>query len=289
MTWPAPSCYAWGVHCPPPPRCTPRPLAALVLLGVLSGCANVAYQPAAEHGFVLDPAADVDDETIASALDATEEPERPKIPQAFRLAYYTFDRQRGDSLRPKLTSLPGVDGIYQIAVDAREAEDNPAVRTRDYLGETPHVSLRRLRLMAAKSRCEVLVVADYGYRHSEDANSWALTAPLILPLFFAPMVDVRTESYLDIYVVDVRSGRLIGQLKSDQLDVWREQTIFHEADSTILDAQWERLRAHTEDEIGKLFADPAAREAPAPPAPEPKKEEPAAPDPFALPADPEAG
>ena len=69
---------------------------ALVCL-VLTACNSVAYQPAAKHGFVLDPASDVDDETIASALDATEAPATPLLPERMRLAYYTFDRLRGDS------------------------------------------------------------------------------------------------------------------------------------------------------------------------------------------------
>jgi hypothetical protein len=131
-------------------------------------------------------------------------------------------------------------------------------------------------------------VADYGYRHSEEANSWVMTTPLVLPVFFAPMVDVRAESYLDLYVIDVRSGRLIGDVEADRLEVWRGQTLFHDADAQILDKQWQQLRAHAEDGITKLFSDPSRRERPAPPAPKPETPTPA-PDPFQLPADPEAG
>lgn len=258
--------------------------ALVAALLACAGCSTAVYQPARSRGFALDAATDVDDASIARAL-AGEAGPPPTLPAQFGLAFYAFDQRRGDALRPRLAALPGVTKIRQLPVSLREADRG--LRSRDYAGVADPVSVRRMRLLAAREGCQVLVIADYGSRYSGDANTWVISAPLLVPVLFAPMIDVTAESYLDVYAIDVQSGRLLAEIRKDAIDT-QQDTALEDSASTLLDAQWAQLLAQVTAELPQRFAPraPAALPEPALPAePAPAAE----PDPLALPVDPESG
>jgi hypothetical protein len=180
----------------------------------VSACGATAYQPAAERGFSLEPAGDVSEAMIAAALAGEAEADEAPLPAQARVAYFTFDRRRGDALRPTLAKLPGVTGIAQITLDHDNPHEAPEMRARDYVQRPSAVSVRKLRLLAARAGCRVLVIADHGHRSVEEPNAWVMSSVLVLPIFFAPMVDLTVESYLDVYVLDVQSGRTIAVLRA---------------------------------------------------------------------------
>jgi hypothetical protein len=256
------------------------------MLFVAASCSTAVYQPARSRGFALDAATDVDDASIARAL-AGEPGPPPAWPTSFGLAFYAFDQRRGDALRPRLAALPGVTRIRQLPLSLREGARG--LRSRDYAGVADPVSVRRMRLLAAREGCQVLVIADYGSRYSGDANSWVISAPLLLPVLFAPMIDVTAESYLDVYAIDVQSGRLLAEIRKDAIDT-RQDTALEDNASTLLAAQWTRLLAQVSAELPQRFAPPAPAALPEPtPSPEPAEAPAPEPDPLALPVDPESG
>jgi hypothetical protein len=243
------------------------------------------YQPSRSRGFALDAATDVDDARIASAL-AGEPGPPPAWPEQFGLAFYAFDQRRADALRPSLAALPGVTRIRQLPSSLRQGESE--LRSRDYAGVADPVSVRRMRLLAASEGCQVLVVADYGSRYAGSPNTWVVSAPLLVPLLFAPMVDVTVESYLDVYAIDVLSGRVLAEVRKDAFDA-QQDTALQDSAPALLDAQWTRLLAQVTAELPQRFAQAPVLAAPPKPTPAPAPEPEPQPDPLALPLDPESG
>jgi hypothetical protein len=264
-------------------------LAVFVLL-VGAGCSAAVYQPARSQGFALDAATDVDDASIARAL-AGEQGPPPTWPTSFGLAFYAFDQQRSDALRPRLAALPGVNKIRQLPFSLREGANG--LRSRDYAGVADPVSVRRMRLLAAREDCQVLVVADYGSRYSRVTNNWVISSLLLVPVLFAPMIDVSAESYLDVYAIDVQSGRLLAEIRKDAIDI-RQETALADSSSSLLEAQWKRLLSQVIAELPQRFAPraPAALDEPSLPSetsPPPEPAAPPKPESLPLPDNPEEG
>jgi hypothetical protein len=235
-----------------------------------AGCGGQMYRP--KPVMDLDPLQEIDDEDIRKAFEA-----KPQMPDNVTVAYYTagthdersFGQQvsgepgkagsNNDSrLETMLWRLPGVDGIYRIPAIAVSGErryepGNP------YAG-TPPLSVKKLRLLAARAHADVLVIFDHGRNEGGINGLFGLSA-LIIPIFFVPMIDSRVESYVSAYVIDVRNGYLYGQVDVDELVGDEFATIYDTESSEEALAQWERLLERLGGDLSKLFEAERARHA----------------------------
>ncbi|MCB9744009.1 MAG: hypothetical protein H6740_15520 [Alphaproteobacteria bacterium] len=210
----------------------------------LAGCASThVYR--ASGDFELEPATQIDDADILRAFEA-----RPQLPEAPRVALYSFDADRALALSERLSVVEGVAGTYTIppfmVTGQRRFQEHAAAPTEP-------LSLEKLRLLAARAHCELLVVADHGWRRSQRANGLAAFNVLLLPALFTPFLDVELESYLDLYVLDVRNGFLYGQVSAEELAAQRFTTIWRVEDEGALDASWEALLAAAGAEVEGLL------------------------------------
>lgn len=233
------------------------PLApALLLLAVLlSGCGTTVYQPGAGLQFDLNPAAEIDDEEIRQAFSR-----RPQMGQRIRVAYFSFDGERVEALDRMLRAQPGVEDVYRIPtvmVTGQRRFD----RTRPVNAGGP-VSVKKLRLLAARARCDVLLVLDYGHRIETRANGLAALNLLVLPMLFVPYLDKEVQSYLEASIIDTRNGYLYGQASSQQKSEARKLTIYSEQDRALVESQWKTLLADTGQALGQLIT---AQRTPPPP------------------------
>lgn len=221
--------------------------ASLSLLPLLAACGNTLYQPG--RGVRFDTADQVSDDEIQGAFGA-----RPQLSGPMRVAYFAFDDRHAADLERSLGGLPNVEAIYRIpellVLGKRRFDSAPA--------EQQPLSIRQLRLHAARAHCQLLVVVDYGYKVDRSANGWAVLNVLVLPSLFVPFLDSEVESYMDSYVIDVRNGYLYGQLNAREEGEKKRLTIWSDADDDLVDAQWWALLNATHLTLKGLVTGPGA-------------------------------
>jgi hypothetical protein len=234
-----------------------RAAAAAWVLGMLAmvGCGGAAYSPSARVGFDPNNAREVSDQDIRAAFQA-----RPQLGASSRVAYYTFDPSKAPQIESTLRALPRVSGTYQIPSllvtgQRRYDEASPWQPTRE-------LSIHQLRLLAARARCDVLVVFDYGYRTERTPNGFAAFNVLLVPALFLPFLDTKVESYLEAYVIDTRNGYLYSQTSAERTNRASNLTVWTNPEPGMLDAQWTELLGSTRERLATLLtnssADPAA-------------------------------
>jgi hypothetical protein len=219
-------------------------LAALSLAG-LAGCGS-AYLPAQGAGFDADSAAQIDDEDIRKALEA-----RPQLPSTMRVAYYTFDPLIAADLDTTLAALPGVSSVYRIPAllvtgERRFQADRAWAAPRE-------VTLKKLRLLAARAHADALVVVDHGYR-TGGVNGLAALNFLILPMFFTPFLDNTVEGYAEAFLVDVRNGYLYGHVTEDDKRGERYATLYEQSAPKLAAEQWKTLGAALQKDLAHVIA-----------------------------------
>ena len=229
----------------------------VVVALLVTGCGSAVYRPAQDAGFELDPAFEINDDDVLKAYRA-----RPQLPERVHVAYYSFDPKRVDEVGETVQAAPAVRGSYAIPTllvtgKGRLQDDGP--QHYGYRDPDRPLSIKKLRLLAARANSEVLVLFDHGYRTTSSANGWAVTGVLLFPLFFAPMADYEVESYLDAYVFDVRNGYLYAHLRTDTRDVADTELLLSGVVDDLLAEQWMRLESETRTKLAKLLADPALR------------------------------
>jgi len=182
--------------------------AALTLapaLAGLTGCGST-YQPGRGAAFEMDASAHIDDEDIRKAYEA-----RPQLPAEMHVAYYTFDPAAAKDLEAAIRALPGVTSVYAIPplmiTGQRRFEEDAWGRERE-------VTVKKLRLFAARAHANVLIVADHGYK-TGGVNGLAAFDALLVPMLFLPFEDNTVEGYAEAFVIDVRNGYLYGHVSED--------------------------------------------------------------------------
>lgn len=221
-----------------------RPL-LLVLLSI-AGCGGTTfYRPGASWRIATDHLETTDGD-IETAFEAS-----PQMPPNPRIAYFTFDADRASDLGAMLRDLPSVSGVHEIAplwvTGQRRYEEAPL--------EPRELSVRQLRLLAARAHCDVLVVVDHGHRIERAPNAWVALNVLLVPTFFTPQMDADVESYVDAYVIDTRNGYLYGHLSTSEEDHVSEMTIWSDADSAIAREHWSVLLGRTREALLRILAD----------------------------------
>ncbi len=225
---------------------------ALLAAGTLSpGCGTTVHQPGANSGFTLDPEREIDDAEIRRAFEA-----RPQLQPPLKVAYLSLDPERSADLGGLLRSLPGLSSVYElpsVLVTGRRRYDE-APRSWDK-PEPP--SVRRMRLMAARAGCDVLIVFDSGHRLRQEANWLAAFNALLLPALFLPFLDEALDSYLEAFVIDVRNAYLYGHVSSDDEQETRYRTIYSDWADATRRRSWEQLQANLKQALENLLRAPA--------------------------------
>ncbi len=220
---------------------------ALTLAG-LTGC-GATYQPGRGAAFEMDASAQIDDEDIRKAYEA-----RPQLPAEMHVAYYTFDPAAAKDLEASIRALPGVASVYGIPplviTGQRRFEENA-------WGQEREVTVKKLRLFAARAHANVLVVADHGYK-TGGVNGLAAFDALLLPILFLPFEDNTVEGYAEAFVIDVRNGYLYGHVTEDDKRGPSFATIYGKSAKEIADEQWQTLRDTLAKDLGRLLADERA-------------------------------
>jgi len=237
-------------------------LRGAALAGLLgAGCSTSVHRPGLATAFDAHPAREITDEDIRVAFDA-----RPQLPERVRVAYFSNDPARNADIERGIASLPQVGGVYRIPpllVTGQRRFDQP--RPWDPPRE---VGVHQLRLLAARARCDALVVFDYGHRIEQSANGYVALSALLVPTLFAPFLEARVESYLDAYVIDVRNGYLYRHISASQRGELSRLTVWSDADERLVERQWSALLADTRRDLDAALVEGRSSPAPTPAVPD---------------------
>jgi hypothetical protein len=230
----------------------------LLVLGLLltvcaTGCGAGMMQASSGTQFELNRAQEINDEDIRKAYEA-----RPQLPTKFRVAYFSFDSQKAKDIGTMLQSVPGVTSVYEIPRSLVTGERKYQQNNMGYHQDTPVISMKKLRLLAARSQSDILYIFDYGAQKG-GVNGWFGLVPLILPIFFVPMVDSSAESYLESFMIDIRNGYLYHHESLELKGGNPQTTIYGKSSTSYIEEQWGELLKRTGTRLGEVIATEHAR------------------------------
>jgi hypothetical protein len=228
----------------------------MLTIGTFAGCSVAPSQPARSTNSPLDAQPQIDDDEVRKAFEA-----RPQMPaSAIRLSYYTFDPAIAGDLDKTLSTMPGVSSVYRIppllVSGQRRYHENEG-----HYQPTSDVSVKRLRLLAARAKTDVLVIVDHGYQNGGINPLVGLTV-LIVPIFFVPFIDTFVKGYVETFVIDVRNGYLYGHLVQEDERGKEYTTIYGKKADAYAAEQWKALRAQFRTDLAALIEKERTRKEP---------------------------
>ena len=238
-------------------------LLAITFGGALGCGTSQVYRPSQASRFELDPASEINDDDVKKAFAA-----QPQLGKSLRVALFSFESKRQTELEGAVQQLPGVVSTYVIPALLVTGQRRFETENRGFGAPARgEVSIKKLRLLAARARCDVLLVVDYGNRVRSSPNALAMLNVLLLPTFFVPYLDVKVESYLEGFLIDTRNGYLYGQLLAQQDGSVRYQPLYSTIERAMLESQWRKLLGDFSLEVRRILTTPPPPAALAPVSP----------------------
>ena len=240
-------------------------LCGLVAALFAHGCGGQVYVPSRGSGFEMDPAFEINDQDIAKAFAA-----RPQLDKTYRVAYYSFAPERAKALGEMILGLPNVELAYHLPSLLVTGQRRPDEGYRyGYYGHQspPKFSIKKLRLLAARSRCDLVLIVDKRHRVEDGPNGWVVLNILVLPVLFVPFLDVEVHSALDAYLIDTRNGYLYAHISADAQGGEDTVTVWNSVAAEQVESQWTKLLGDAREQLSKLLTDPSLQAAPVPAAP----------------------
>jgi hypothetical protein len=172
----------------------------------LSGCASRKY---------LTPVSSVNpgyqqtitDDEIRQAFE-----NKPQLTKPLNIAVYDVGSVHS-SFADSLQNIEFVKGVYEISPSLIENEDYYASRYRGWHGNyssPPQTDTKRLRLLAAQGKADLLIILSPTHSYYEHTNFLAVTYFLLIPSLFVPGMDIEVNTEVDMFFIDVRNGFLYG-------------------------------------------------------------------------------
>jgi hypothetical protein len=212
-----------------------------VALASTVACGGSMYMPSRVANFDPDGAAEINDEDVRRAFEA-----KPQLGEKFNVAYFSFDESKDADVDSAVRDVPGVSSVYAIpsleATGKHRYDDSPT---------SAPLSMKKLRLLAARAHADVLVVVDYSRKTEISVNALAALNVFIVPALFLPFRDVKVESAVDAFVVDVRNGYVYGHVALAERQTKPHQTIYSDDDAMARD-EWKALRSSLSGALVKL-------------------------------------
>ncbi len=201
------------------------------------------YQASSGTKFEIDGGGrEVDEADVAKAFDAS-----PQLGASSRVAYYTFDDAHAEDITKAIAAVPNVASVYQIPTllvsGKRKFQDSPAYAPPQEL------SIKKLRLLAARAHADVLVVFDHGYRGG-GVNGWVALNVLLVPMLITPWLSNKTESYAQAHVIDVRNGYVYGEVETIAKGGSGAVTIYGPNVADVAELQWPTLLDGVKTKLG---------------------------------------
>lgn len=184
-----------------------RLFSCMIVTIILSGCGVQVFRPQV----VVDPydAREITDQDIQKAFKA-----RPQLRLPATLALYEMG-PRDKALPRQIKQLRGVRKVYEVPAILVEGPrpDSSHRRSVANHGRRVVVSLKKLRLLSARARSDVLVLSSTTVVRRTQPNWLLCFAPLLITNLVLPMNHVQVTVQREVLVLDVRNGYLYEHFK----------------------------------------------------------------------------
>jgi len=207
------------------------------------------YQASQGARFEPDSAREINDDEVRTAFDAS-----PQVKDTSKVAYYAFDDERSADIEKMLSTTPHVTSVYKIP---RLLVTGQHPFQEGNGGPPQEVSLKKLRLLAARAHADVLVVFDHGYRGG-GANPLVALNVLLVPMLFTPWLSNETESFAQAFVFDVRNGYLYADFTTKDKGGDRFVTIYGRRPEDVANDQWPKLLSDVKARVATTLEPSAA-------------------------------
>jgi hypothetical protein len=177
----------------------------------------------------------------------------PQTALPAQVAVHARDEAVADALvaaLPEAQAIAGAHAVQRYLLDGRSRWPAPYTY---YPQPEERFDADDVRVEAARAHCDVVAIADRGTRRTGRPNGWVVLSPLLITNLMTPLLRVTEESYLDVWVIDVRTGFLYGQVRAEQRETRGPATIYAFEKPDALDAQLAELVAEVRDKVGDLL------------------------------------
>lgn len=209
-------------------------------------CGGSVYQPSRVANFDADGAAEVNDEDVRKAFEA-----KSQLGEQLSVAYFSLDPSKGADIETAIRAVRGVTSVYSIPALAVTGQHRFDPAPGWQAPAPAPISIKKLRLLAARAHCDVLVVVDYSRRTDVTVNAFAALNVLLLPALFVPFLDAKVASAVDAFVIDTRNGYLYGHVALAKEELAPRRTIYT-VDDALVAAQWNALQGELQEALVKL-------------------------------------
>jgi hypothetical protein len=179
----------------------------LIVTILMSGCGVQVFRPR----MVVDPydAREITDQDIQKAFKA-----RPQLRLPATLALYEMG-PRDKALPRQMKQLRGVRTVYEVPSLLVEGSrpDSSHRRSMANHGRQVVISLKKLRLLSARARSDVLVLSSTTVVRNTQPNWLLCFVPLLVSSLVLPMNHVQVTVQREVLVLDVRNGYLYEHYK----------------------------------------------------------------------------
>lgn len=214
-----------------------RLFSGLIVTIILSGCSVQVFRPRV----VVDPydAREITDQDIQKAFQA-----RPQLRLPAALALYEMG-PRDKALPRQIKQLRGVRTVYEVPTLLVEGPrlDSSHRRSMANHGRRVVVSLKKLRLLSARARSDVLVLSSTTVVRRAQPNWLLCFVPLLITGLVLPMNHVQVTVQREVLVLDVRNGYLYKHFKL------KRTTQKRYVNSLVLGATFKRLTNRLRDQL----------------------------------------
>ncbi len=182
-------------------------LKIVLILGIaliFSNCASRKYLTPIST-VIPDSQMTITDEEIRAAFQ-----NQPQLVKPLNIALYDAGSVHS-SFADSLQNIEFVNGVYEISPAMVDNADYYASSYGSWYGRytsPPQTDIKKLRLLAAQGKADLLIIMCPTHRYYEHTNFLAVTWLLLLPSIIVPGMDAELKTDIDMFFVDVRNGFL---------------------------------------------------------------------------------
>lgn len=220
-----------------------------LLIMIFTGCAaKLSYAPTSSYS--EGDNRDINDEDILKAFQA-----EPQIKLPTKIAWYNMSR---DSLIDLIQYKNEQTIIENYNIPKTLVEGFQPLFDKPYYGyyhSSNPINFKGVRLLAARAKCDIVVLVSSRFDEKRDINGWATLNILLLPALFTPYLNVEYKYAAEVFVFDVRNGYMYRHLKYDNdakdkfINIWQAETMAEAVNGKLI----KNAAEYVKEEIKKLF------------------------------------
>lgn len=226
-------------------------VAVLIVSAVLfGGCArSYSYSPTSSYS--EGDLRDINDEDILKAFQA-----EPQIRTPLRVAWYNMSR---DSLLHDIQYTDKQTVVKNYIIPKTLIEGLQPLFVPNYYYSPKPINFKAVRLLAARAKCDIVVLVTSRLAERKELNGWAVFNALLVPALFTPYNHVFYRYSSEVFVFDVRNGYMYRHLKFEDQEsekyvhIWEAHELALKAKRKMI----EKAALHMRTELKGLFSSAA--------------------------------